>query len=152
MNFQTMSKQRKFILIASAVGVISMFLPWVKISLFGFSSSVNGMRDAGIFIFLCFVACGVISFLGNQTTNLDRTMWMVTLIVGGLAALIMVINFLRASDGMNFLSYGFYLALLSSIGLVVAAYLFRTPGESIKSGFDSLKKDIEEKTKQDTPK
>ena len=152
MNFQTMSKQRKFILIASAIGVISMFLPWVKISLFGFSSSVNGMRDSGIFIFLCFVACGVISFLGNQTTNLDRTMWMVTLIVGGLAALIMVINFLRASDGMNFLSYGFYLALLSSIGLVVAAYLFRTPGESIKSGFDSLKKDIEEKTKQDTPK
>ena len=152
MNFQTMSKQRKFILIASAIGVISMFLPWVKISLFGFSSSVNGMRDSGIFIFLCFVACGVISFLGNQTTNLDRTMWMVTLIVGGLAALIMVINFLRASDGMNFLSYGFYMALLSSIGLVVAAYLFRTPGESIKSGFDSLKKDIEEKTKQDTPK
>ena len=147
-----MSKQRKFILIASAIGVISMFLPWVKISLFGFSSSVNGMRDSGIFIFLCFVACGVISFLGNQTTNLDRTMWMVTLIVGGLAALIMVINFLRASDGMNFLSYGFYMALLSSIGLVVAAYLFRTPGESIKSGFDSLKKDIEEKTKQDTPK
>ena len=68
------------------------------------------------------------------------------------AAIIMVINFLRASDGMNFLSYGFYLALLSSIGLVVVAYLFRTPGESIKSGFDSLKKDIEEKTKQDTPK
>ena len=86
MNFQTMSKQRKFILIASAVGVISMFLPWVKISLFGFSSSVNGMRDAGIFIFLCFVACGVISFLGNQTTNLDRTMWMVTLIVGGIGS------------------------------------------------------------------
>lgn len=152
MNFQTMSKQRKFILIASAVGVISMFLPWVKISLFGFSSSVNGMRDSGIFIFLCFVACGVISFLGNQTINLDRTMWMVTLIVGGLAALIMIINFLRASDARDFLSYGFYLALLSSIGLVVAAYLFRTPGESIKSGFDSLKKDIEEKTKQDTPK
>ncbi len=152
MNFQTMSKQRKFILIASAIGVISMFLPWVKISLFGFSSSVNGMRDSGIFIFLCFVACGVISFLGNQTINLDRTMWMVTLIVGGLAALIMIINFLRASDARDFLSYGFYLALLSSIGLVVAAYLFRTPGESIKSGFDSLKKDIEEKTKQDTPK
>ena len=152
MNFQTMSKQRKFILIASAVGVISMFLPWVKISLFGFSSSVNGMRDSGIFIFLCFVACGVISFLGNQSINLDRTMWMVTLIVGGLAALIMIINFLRASDARDFLSYGFYLALLSSIGLVVAAYLFRTPGESIKSGFDSLKKDIEEKTKQDTPK
>lgn len=152
MNFQTMSKQRKFILIAAAVGVISMFLPWVKISLFGFSSSVNGMRDSGIFIFLCFVACGVISFLGNQTTNLDRTMWMVTLIVGGLAALIMIINFLRASEGMDFLSYGFYLALLSSVGLVVAAYLFRTPGESIKSGLDSLKKDIEEKTKQDPPK
>ncbi len=148
MNFQTMSKQRKFIMIASGIGIISMFLPWVKISLFGFSNSENGMHGSGVFIFLCFVACGVISFLGNQSANLERTMWMVTLITGGLAAVIMIINFLRASDVMNFLSYGFYLALLSSIGIVVAAYMFRTPGESIKSGFDSLKKDIEEKTKQ----
>ncbi len=35
MNFQTMNKQRKFILIAAAVGIIAMFLPWVKISFFG---------------------------------------------------------------------------------------------------------------------
>ena len=33
MNFQTMNKQRKFVLIAAAVGVISMFLPWISIFL-----------------------------------------------------------------------------------------------------------------------
>ena len=33
MNFQTMNKQRKFVLIAAAIGVISMFLPWISISI-----------------------------------------------------------------------------------------------------------------------
>lgn len=37
MNFQTMNKQRKFVLIPAAAGIISMFLPWVRISVFGFS-------------------------------------------------------------------------------------------------------------------
>ena len=51
MNFQTMSKQRKFVLIASAIGIISMFLPWF--SFFGFR--ISGMHGVGILVFLCFV-------------------------------------------------------------------------------------------------
>ncbi|MGC4101284.1 hypothetical protein [Ferruginibacter sp.] len=152
MNFQTMNKQRKFVLIAAVVGVISMFLPWVSISIFGMSSSVNGMHGSGILVFFCFVGAGVVSYLGDQTKNLDKTFWFVALACGALASLIMVWNFIDASGaGMSFLSVGFYLAVAASIAVLASAYLFRSPTDSIKSGFDSLKNDIEEKTKSNNP-
>jgi hypothetical protein len=151
MNFQTMNKQRKFILIAAAVGVIATFLPWVTVSYgfggFGASYSVNGFHDMGILVFFCLVACGALTVMGDQTKPLDKTFWMITLIASGLATLIMVINFLRSMDALSFLGIGFYLTTLASIAVLVSAYLFRNPSDSIKGGFDSLKHDIEEKAK-----
>ena len=85
MNFQTMNKQRKFILIAAAVGVVSMFLPWVSISLFGYTQSVNGMHDIGILVFLCFLAAAAVAYLGDQTQNLERNRWGISLTEGGLS-------------------------------------------------------------------
>lgn len=154
MNFQTMNKQRKFIMIAAAVGAISTFLPWVSISFGGYGGiSYNGFNGIGILVFFCLVGCGVLAFLGDQTKPLDKTFWMVTLLASALASVIMVINFLRASGYMSAIGFGFYLTTLASIGALVAAYLFRNPSDSIKGGFDSLKHDIEEKTKGDnTPK
>ena len=150
MNFQLMSKQRKFILIAAAVGVIAMFLPWIKVSVFGFTAgSVNGMHDWGILIFLCFLGAGGVTLIGDQTKTLDKTMWMIALIAGGLATLLMIIFLLRAMDAISFLSFGFYLALLAGVGILFSAYNYRASGFNIKDGFDSLKGDIEKKTKND---
>lgn len=153
MNFQTMNKQRKFILIAASVGFIAMFLPWIKISFFGMSSSVNGMHGSGILVFLCFIGAGVVAFLGDQTKNLDKTFWFIALACGALASLIMIWNLIDVmGSGMSFLSIGFYLAVLAAVAVLLAAYIYRNPSDSIKGGFDSLKHDIEEKTKTDTPK
>ena len=126
MNFQTMSNQRKMILIAAAVGVIAMFLPWWSMGIFG---SVNGMHGEGILVFLCFVGAGVLAVMGDQTKNLDRTNWMLTLIAGGLASLIMIIRFFTWLDGLSLLSFGFYLALAAAISIVAFAYIQRTSGE-----------------------
>ncbi len=148
MNFQTMNKQRKFILIAAVAGFIAMFLPWVRISFFGISNSVSGMHGSGILVFFCFIGAGVVAFLGDQTKNLDKTFWFIALACGALASLIMVWNFIDAMGGaLSYLSIGFYLAGLASAGILLSAYMFRNPTDSIKGGFDSLKKDIEEKAK-----
>lgn len=152
MNFQTMNKQRKYILIAAVVGFIAMFLPWFSITIFGMTSSANGMHGRGILAFLCFVGAGVVAFWGDQAKNLDKTFWFIALACGALASLIMVWTFIDAmSSGISFLSFGFYLALLASIAVLAATYMFRNPSDSIKSGFDSLKHDIEEKTKTNPP-
>src|SRR6266536_3200206 len=66
MNFQTMSRQRKFIMIAAAAGIISVFLPWVTVSIFGESQSTNGFRSYGIVVFLAFAATRGIYFPLHQ--------------------------------------------------------------------------------------
>ncbi|MCP9752100.1 hypothetical protein EGI32_14120 [Ferruginibacter sp. HRS2-29] len=147
-----MNKQRKFILIAAAIGVIAMFLPWVSISVMGMSfGNVNGMHGFGILVFLCFLGCAGITLVGDQTKPLDKTMWMISLIASGLAALIMIINFLRALDAISYFSVGFYLAIAASLAVLFATYQYRAAGFNVKDGFDSLKDDIEKKTKNDNP-
>ncbi len=147
MNFQTMNKQRKFVLIAAAVGVISMFLPWFSIPFFG---SINGMHGSGFLVFICFAGAGVLAFMGDQTKGLDTTFWFITLACGALATIIVVWNLISAMGTgygvSSYIGFGFYIAALAAIGVLLAAFLLKAPGASIKGGFDSLKNDIEKKT------
>ncbi len=150
MNFQTMSKQRKFVLIAAAVGVVSMFMPWISLSVLGFSQTVNGMHDKGILVFLCFAASGIIAYLGDQTKNLDKTMWAVTLIAGALALLMVIWFYFQATGdgnvfGGSFIGFGLYISGIAALGILIAAYMFRSPTDNIKDGFNSIKKDLETK-------
>jgi hypothetical protein len=148
MNFQTMNKQRKFILIAAVIGVISMFLPWISVSMLGESETVSGMHGKGILVFLCFAVAGAISYLGDQTTNLDKTMWGITLLAGIVALLFMIWFYSEASGsfmGSSFIGFGFYISALASVGILLSAYLFRSPADNIKDSFNTIKKDIESK-------
>ena len=145
MNFQTMSKQRKFVLISAAAGFISMFFPWVSISMFGFNQSVNGLHDKGILAFLCFVACGVIAYLGDQTKNLEKNMWAITLAAGALALLIAIWFYFQATSdfmGSSIVGFGVYIAALAAIGIIASAWLFKSPADNIKDSFNSIRKDI----------
>lgn len=145
MNFQTMNKQRKFILIAAAVGIIGMFLPWVDL----FFLSYNGMNGWGFLAFFSLVGALVVSLMGDQTKNLEKTSWFIALACGALATLVVVGVMLKfmGNGGMSVLSFGIYIAALGAVGTLLAAYMYRSPTDSIKGGFDSLKHDIEEKTK-----
>jgi hypothetical protein len=143
-----MSKQRKFVLISAVVGFISMFLPWISISMFGFRQNVNGMHDKGIIVFLCFVVAGIIAYIGNQTLNLDKTKWTVTLIAGALALLFIIWFYSQANNtimGPSLVGYGLYLAAIASIGILISAYAFRSPSDNLKDGFDSLKSSFSNK-------
>jgi peptidoglycan/LPS O-acetylase OafA/YrhL len=135
MNLETMSKQRKMMLITAAVGIISVFLPWF--SYYGFS--VSGMSGWGILVFLCFAAAGVIAYKGDQTKNLNQSDWTIALIVGGIAALVMVINFLTHMEIMQLYSFGFYLALIASVALLAVTYMNRSATDNLQAGFDNLK-------------
>jgi hypothetical protein len=147
MNFQTMNKQRKYILIAAAAGALGMLLPWVS---FGPYGSSNGMHGWGILLFLLFIAAAAVCLLGNQTLPLDKTYWFTALAAGGINSIVMVITLLRALSAISLFSIGFYLTVLASIALLYFAWQYRRPGDDIKSGFDSLKGDINKKVNSGT--
>ena len=92
--------------------------------------------------------------LGDQTKNLEKTMWGITLIAGALALLV-ILYFLIDSSGSNVFgsvtgfSFGFYLSGLAAIGVLLSAYLLRSPTDNLKDSFNSMKKNIE--TKMHTP-
>jgi len=143
-----MSKQRKFVLISSAIGFISMFLPWASISMFGYSQSVNGMHDKGIIVFICFVVSGLIAVFDEQTKNLDKTKWAVTLLAGAVALLVTIWFYSQATNsimGSSLVGFGVYIAAIAAIGILASAYLFKLPEDNLKDGFNSMKRNIESK-------
>jgi hypothetical protein len=148
MNFQTMHRQRKFILIAAVAGLIAVFLPWVTISASFFGSqSTNGFHGIGILAFLAFVLGGAFSLPGEQTAPLDKTMWLLALGAGALALLAVVIAIANTlGGGFGFITptigFGLWIALAAALGLVLGAWLLKAPGDSLKSGFDSLKQNF----------
>ncbi len=116
-------KQKLYALIIAAVGVISVFLPWWKISFMGFGGSVSGMRDLGIITFLGFVGAGVATFLDKEKEKPYSNQF--KLITAGCfagAALFALIQFLRVSD---FTSYGLWLAIATGIAGAVIVYVLK---------------------------
>lgn len=148
MNFQTLNKQRKFILISAAVGVVSIFLPWISISFMGYGSSINGFHDVGMLVFLGFVVSGVVAFLGDQTKTLEKNRWFVALASGAVALLFTLIFWLRVGSVAGF---GLWIGLLAAAGVTGSAWMFKNPDDTIQGGFDSFKKGMENKNQQNNP-
>ncbi|HET6252908.1 MAG TPA: hypothetical protein VFE32_02475 [Puia sp.] len=153
MNFQALHKQRKFILILSAIGAVSIFLPWFTVSAEGLgvriSESQNGFHGTGVLVFLAFIGAGILALVGDQGRIMDKTMWMATLGAGAVALLFVVINLANtpnSGDGLGFAhagpGFGIWISLLASIGTLAAAWVLRNPGDTLKGGFDSLKDHI----------
>jgi hypothetical protein len=140
MDFQKMNSQRKLIMVAAIVGVISVFLPWVTIPFF--DQSINGFRSTGIIVFLAFIAAGGISLIGDQSNKLDKTMWLAALGVGAIAVIFTLISFgsFADSSGLTGNGFGIWLALIASIGIVASAWFYKNPQDNIMSSLESLKK------------
>lgn len=155
MNFQTLHKQRKFILVAAVVGIIAVFLPWKTISAgilgMGMSEGISGFRGAGIVAFLAFLGAGIVPLFGDQTKALDSSSWLITLLAGVIALICVLINvFTTMGSGMGFVEMGVgigcWVALVASLGVAAFSWMFRRPGETLNAGFESLKKNISSAT------
>lgn len=147
MNFQTMNKQRKLILIAAVVGIISIFLPWFSAGAFGFSVSTNGFHGWGVLAFFAFVIGGIVSLIGEQTQSLEKNLWFVAMICGALALLSVIISIISSRTGdyafvSADLGVGIWLALIAAAAVVAFAWLFKNPEHNLKGGFENLKQAV----------
>jgi hypothetical protein len=146
MNFQTLNKQRKLILIAAVAGIISVFLPWFSAGAFGFSVHINGFHGWGILTFLAFVAAAGISLAGTQTETLDKNMWFAAIVCGMIALLSIIITMASSNSDFGFVSadfgFGIWIALVAAVSVTVSAWLFKNPAQDLKSGFESIKNSV----------
>jgi hypothetical protein len=144
MNFQAMSKQRKFLLITALAGIVSIFLPWHTAGGFLEGLNVNGFHGIGVLVFFLFAAVGVLAIIGDQAKALDKTLWLITLAAGAIALLCVITRLSGGSDAFGILSpgIGLWLALGVSIGIIAFAWLYKNPGDTLQNAFDGLKKNM----------
>lgn len=119
--------QRISVLILGACGAGSLFLPWIRISLFGYSKIENGLHGIGILVFSLFVVAALLALVGNLRQPMDPLIHGVDLVAsfGSLAGI--VIFFYKAHaplQGFSEVHYGLYLGGLSALlGLTASLYL-----------------------------
>lgn len=101
-------------LIVSAVLLISLFLPFAKISFFGYTESYNFMSTGCGFLMLLAVLAGAALVAAKE--------WFASLIAGGFSVLFFLIQWI-AKDKMLSCGFGFFVMLIAIIGFVVISVL-----------------------------
>jgi hypothetical protein len=154
MNQNVMHRQRQLLLIAAGLGVISIFLPWVKMDVGGFlqgmgvDNSLNGLRGMGILVFINFLVTGFLAFMGEQEKPLDKTPWLIVLIAGVLSVLATGAFILRSEKNMQMgmglidvsIGAGAMLAVAAAALSVAGAWIFKKPGYSIRDSWETIAK------------
>lgn len=156
MNFQELNKQRKIALVCSALGIIACLLPWYS---YGFGS-VNGLNGWGVLVFILFIFSGILSYAGDQKTNLPSTSWLLVLTSGLICFLIpgyYIVRILSASSSIGNEEAGVFKSLYGSgfglgvgiwiacaAGAIIAAgtYLLRSKNDNLKDSFNTLKNSV----------
>lgn len=151
MNFQQLNKQRKFIIIGAALGLIACFLPWFSYGM----GSVNGMNGIGLLAFILFIVAGLLALMGDQKGNIPSKMWLPVLGAGVVNICIigyLIIRWESAMGGVSSeesavfgsvgLSFGIWGAIAGAIIITYGAYKFRAAGNNLKDSLNSLKSDV----------
>lgn len=146
-----MHRQRLFIVIAAAIGAISVFLPWrtVSVGFFGASMSegMNGFNGAGVVAFFCFLVAGILSFAGDQTSHLPKKSWVGVLILAVVALNCAIIYLIKVkTSGYGFMElgigYGCYLGMAAAFAIGAAAWLLKGADQNLKEGIEMVKKNL----------
>ncbi|MEO8861729.1 MAG: hypothetical protein ABI358_09915 [Ginsengibacter sp.] len=152
MNFQQLNKQRKFIIVGAAVGLIASFLPWFSYGV----GSVNGMNGIGVLAFILFIAAGLLALMGDQNANIPSKMWLPVLGAGVVNICIigyLIIRWESAMGGVSSeetaafgsvgLSFGIWAAIAGAIIITYGAYKFRSSDNNLKESLRSIKSDMD---------
>jgi hypothetical protein len=112
---QNIHKQRIVIVALSAIGIISIFLPWIKGVDGGFISGIAGKGFQSWGALLCLLATIVICLYGEKEIPLDGVLKYIAIALCGIAALFGIYKVL------DVIGFGLILLQVTSIGALMAA-------------------------------
>jgi hypothetical protein len=145
MDFNAMHKQRKFMLIAAAAGVLGMILPWV--SFMGYSA--NGLHGEGWLIFFAFIGAGALAWLGDQKKPLEKNNWLGALGAAAVGLLILLIIIIRIKFHVGAMSIGFWITIAAIGALAYAVLMLKSPGKSLRDTLNEAKQEVKNKLDND---
>ncbi len=132
-----LSKQKMYLLIFAALGLISLLLPWARVSAYGFSSSQNGLKGEGLIALLGIIGLCVAALMGDKTKALDTNMRYVALGSFGAIILATILVFLSIKSPVK-PGLGLFLAIaVSVLGLLLLLGVVKPP-KAIDDKVDKL--------------
>ncbi len=132
-----LNKQKMYLLIFAALGLISLILPWARVSAFGYSHSQNGLKGEGLIALLGVVGLCVAALMGDKTKALDQNMRYVALGSFGGIILAGLLVFLSIKSPIK-PGLGLFLALIVGVvGLLLMLGVVKPP-KAIDDKVDSL--------------
>lgn len=130
-------KQKMYLLIFAALGLISLLLPWAKASFMGFSSSTNGLKGEGLIALAGVVGLAVAALMGDKTKTLDTNMRYVALGSFGGMILAALLVFLSIKSPVK-PGLGLFLDIIVGVlGLLLLLGVVKPP-KSIDDKVDNL--------------
>ncbi|MBL0137369.1 MAG: hypothetical protein IPP86_02410 [Bacteroidetes bacterium] len=144
MNFNLLHLQRKFTVLCSAAGVVSIFLPWVSVSGGFINVSLNGFGDSEL---LHLSPMDYLYFFSSRQSagTARQKMWLSTLVSGTIALLVTVVALGNntADSGLGFIKaeygIGVWVSLAASLGLIFFTWKYKHPEDSLKGSLDEIK-------------
>ena len=141
-----MEKNRLFIVISSAVAILSSFLPWASLNAGAFGSySWNGLRGDGWFVIIFAVVAIVLACLNDVKSSLPKGFAIGVIVAGALSTIVTLIDVFGVNKyAVNFngygvsIGFGLILALIASIAIVVTGLLAMSGGKITKGTFEEL--------------
>ena len=126
--------QKKYMLIAAVVGVISAFLPWASVKAGGFSISANGLDGGdGYITIILFAAAGYLTFRNEKSEELSGNNLYMVIGGFGLAGLLGLYDLIEADSAMPAgnayasvsIGIGLYLTVLAGLAGAVIPFVLK---------------------------
>ena len=128
-----MHKHRLGILIASGVGMLGVFLPWVTVPFLGAVSGISA-GSTGWVLLIFFGASLAMTLIGNKHSILEGAKFWVAIILSALCALIAILNIIDYKSevsktgglgSMISLGIGIYVVVLAGIAVVLLGFILK---------------------------
>lgn len=140
-----MSKQRKFILMASVVGIISLFFPWVVSDAATINKHINGFHGYGIIVFIAFAVIGIICFSGDRNKTPGKKRWFIVMAAGIVTLIFTAISLLNInwSPGLDTKAgFGAWISLFAAFAVIASGLFLKRSNTGFKTGLDSVRRSI----------
>lgn len=144
-KYGSLHRQRLFLVVASSLGILSTFLPWIHVPIIG---AVSGASGDGWLTLPLFLPTLVLSLRGQKDTPLVGGLRLGAVIPSAIAGIVGVIKIVRVntlpSSGAENnvfaemmissvrVGVGLYLIVAAAVAIGVAAWLLATPTENLR--------------------